>query len=110
MVAVPTCARNPLLRLMAGVALLLAVACAPVSNVGGLGGGLGRGETVQVALLVPSSSTEGGPILAQSLENAARLAISDLQGAASSCASTTPPASRRRPPTPRAVPRPTAPT
>ena len=41
----------------------------------------GSGDPVQVALLVPAGSAEGGAILAQSLENAARLAIADLDGA-----------------------------
>ncbi len=39
------------------------------------------GRAVPVALLVPRSSPDGGAIIAQSLENAARLAMADLQGA-----------------------------
>lgn len=37
-------------------------------------------DTINVALLVPESSGENGVFLAQSLENAARLAIADLEG------------------------------
>lgn len=45
--------------------------------------GRGNGETVQVALLVPSGSGRStDAFLAQSLENAARLAIRDLNGVA----------------------------
>ncbi len=80
MVAIPQFARKPLLRMLAALTVLAAAACEPVSNAG-LGGRLGSGDTVQVALLVPAGSAEGGAILAQSLENAARLAIADLDGA-----------------------------
>ncbi|NRB04275.1 MAG: penicillin-binding protein activator [Rhodobacteraceae bacterium] len=59
-------------------------ACEPV-DFGGLGSGLGidTSKPVPVALLVPKGSgTEGDQVLAQSLENAARLAIADLEGVA----------------------------
>lgn len=47
------------------------------------GGGVRTGDPVPVALLVPSGSGRGtDELLAQSLENAARLAIRDLNGAA----------------------------
>ncbi len=39
------------------------------------------GRAVPVALLVPRSSADGGAIISQSLENAARLAMADIQGA-----------------------------
>ena len=39
---------------------------------------LGGGETVEVALLLPQSAGAQGPALAQSFENAARLAMADL--------------------------------
>ncbi|MBW4706253.1 penicillin-binding protein activator [Roseobacter sp. YSTF-M11] len=63
------------------IALALA-ACDQVP--GGFGGGpsINTGEAVPVALLVPSGSGQtGDAILAQSLENAARLAMRDLNGA-----------------------------
>lgn len=39
------------------------------------------GRAVPVALLVPRTAPDGGAVLSQSLENAARLAIADLRGA-----------------------------
>ncbi len=67
---------------LAGIGLLALSACEPVAF-GGLGGPqLNPGEPVPVALLVPrGSGNSGDSILAQSLENAARLAAADLQGA-----------------------------
>lgn len=59
-------------------AVLAACDALPVSNQGGP-----AGDPVQVALLVPSGSGRGtDELLAQSLENAARLAMRDLNGAA----------------------------
>lgn len=57
-------------------------ACGPVSMGGGAAGpALERGKPVQVALLVPKGSgNSGDAVLAQSLENAARLAMNDLNG------------------------------
>jgi hypothetical protein len=56
-------------------------ACDPAA-VGGGGPSIEPGAPVQVALLVPRSSGIGGDdILSRDLENAARLAIADLQGA-----------------------------
>ena len=70
-----------------GMALLAAAfvaACEPVSfGGGGLAGGpsVDPSAPVQVALLVPRGSGQSGDaVLAQSLENAARLAIADLNG------------------------------
>lgn len=62
--------------------LALATACAPVA---GPGGGeapaLAAGAPVPVALLVPAgSATQSDNFVAQNLENAARLAIGDLNG------------------------------
>jgi len=55
-------------------------ACVP-SGMGGLSQRITPGAPVQVALLVPSGSVDAGnAILAANLENAARLAISDLSG------------------------------
>ncbi|WP_299677302.1 penicillin-binding protein activator [uncultured Roseobacter sp.] len=64
------------------VALALA-ACDTLPGAGfGSGPGIDTGEAVPVALLVPSGSGQTtDEILAQSLENAARLAIRDLNGA-----------------------------
>lgn len=70
-------------RLIAGLAAAAAVAaCAPVNMAGGLSGpAVDPGQPVQVALLVPKGSgTSGDAVLAQSLENAARLAMNDLGG------------------------------
>ena len=66
----------------ASLALVALAACEPVA-LSGLGGQqVNPGEPVPVALLVPrGSGNSGDDILAQSLENAARLAVSDLRGA-----------------------------
>lgn len=73
-------ARKAMLRGAAVVAAALTLAaCEP----GPLGGGptVNLSGPVPVALLVPkSSTTQGDGVLAASLENAARLAISDLEG------------------------------
>lgn len=71
-------ARKSLIRLGFGLAALSLAACEPMTGGGPL---INTGGTVQVALLVPSGSTQQSDnALAQSLENAARLAISDLNG------------------------------
>lgn len=64
--------------LFAGAAALVA-ACEPIS----IGGGpsINTSKPVPVALLVPKSSeSSGDAVLSQSLENAARLAMADLNG------------------------------
>lgn len=71
-------------RFFAVLALAWASACAPVP-IGGTGGAeaprIDPGAPVQVALMVPGGTgEESNDLLAQNLENAARLAISDLQG------------------------------
>ena len=63
---------------------LLLAACQPIT-LGGAGGAAGPkvdpNAPVQVALLVPGgSSNSNDSLLAKNLENAARLAVSDLQG------------------------------
>lgn len=70
-------------RLAALLSMAWLAACDPVA----LGTGSGNGQaintrdTVAVALLIPGASSDAGDsILAKSLENAARLAISDLDG------------------------------
>ncbi|MBV0913961.1 penicillin-binding protein activator [Anianabacter salinae] len=70
-----------ILRRAALALTLVAAACGPVT-LGGVGAGGPRVDTsapVPVALLVPAGSGQAGDqALAQSLENAARLAIADL--------------------------------
>ena len=65
------------------VALLILAACEAGTGGGfGTGPGTSSGEPVPVALLVPGGSGQGtDELLAQSLENAARLAMRDLNGA-----------------------------
>ena len=75
--------RKPLARFFAFAALLWLAACdvtlAPDANVGGR---IDPSEPIDVALLVPGGSTqETDNLLAQNFENAARLAIADLDGA-----------------------------
>lgn len=72
-------------RAFLGLAAAFAVsACVPISLGGMAGGGGGRidpSRPVPVALLLPGGSgNSGDQVLAQSLENAARLAVSDLNG------------------------------
>lgn len=65
---------------LAGASTLLLSACVP-SGMGNLGPRLNPEAPVVVALLVPTGSpTPGDDILAGSLENAARLAVGDLEG------------------------------
>ncbi len=76
-------ARNPGARFFVILALLWMAACdvplAPNANVGPQ---IDTSQAVKVALLVPSGSGVGSDaFIAQNLENAARLAIADLQGA-----------------------------
>jgi hypothetical protein len=79
--------RRPAARLAAFAALLWLAACGAVVvsvPAGGPQGGqrIDPGAPVQVALLVPGNSPiQGDDIIARDLENAARLAIADLQGA-----------------------------
>jgi hypothetical protein len=72
--------RNPLRALGVSLAFAALAACVP----GGLTTGgprVGSGQTVQVAMLLPVSSAQGGDaVIARGLENAARLAAADLQG------------------------------
>jgi hypothetical protein len=66
-------------KLLALALLGLVAACDTTTMVGG-GPTINPSKPVRVALLVPKGSGQGGDaILAQSLENAARLAIADLQ-------------------------------
>lgn len=75
--------REALGRAAALGGLLLASACAPVATFTGgpQGPALVPGAAVPVALLVPAgSATPSDALLARNLENAARLAIADLEG------------------------------
>ena len=71
--------RKAAARLSAVFAALWLAACDVPMTAGGPM--VDAGRAVPVALLVPQSAPDGGAILSQSLENAARLAMADLQGA-----------------------------
>lgn len=69
-------------KLQPGLMVLISAIWLAACDVTGLGGpSINTRAAVPVALLVPTSSPDNGPVLAQSLENAARLAMGDLQGA-----------------------------
>ncbi len=71
-------ARKAALAAVTAVATLALTACDPVS-IGGGGPSINTSKPVPVALLVPrGSQSSGDQALAQSLENAARLAMGDL--------------------------------
>ncbi|MEX0338582.1 MAG: penicillin-binding protein activator [Arenibacterium sp.] len=73
-------ARKSAISCFALLGLLALAACDTVA-IGGGGPSIDTSKPVPVALLVPRSSAQAGDaVLAQSLENAARLAISDLDG------------------------------
>lgn len=72
-------ARKATLSAVAAISTFALAACDPIA----IGGGptINTSKPVPVALLVPRGSAQSGDaVLAQSLENAARLAIADLQG------------------------------
>jgi ABC-type branched-subunit amino acid transport system substrate-binding protein len=79
MVAGSPLSRKPLLVLVALFSALWLAACQPAGTAGGPT--IDTRSEVPVALLVPRSGANDGPALSRSLENAARLAIADLQGA-----------------------------
>ncbi len=69
-------------KLILRILVLLSATWLAACDTTGFGGpSISTTRAVPVALLVPKSSADGGAILAQSLENAARLAARDLQGA-----------------------------
>ncbi|WP_424832424.1 penicillin-binding protein activator [Ruegeria sp.] len=73
---------KPVGKLAKSAAILATAAFLAACEPGGLGGGpsINTSKPVPVALLVPAGSTNSGDeSLARSLENAARLAMSDLQ-------------------------------
>ena len=76
--------KMPVRAALAVVSAVVLTGCEPINLAGGgLAGGpsVAAGQPVQVALLVPrGSGSSSDDVLSQSLENAARLAIADLQG------------------------------
>lgn len=82
MLSVFQSARKSLGRILIGSLALFAAACVPSGESGGRPGKADSGKAVQVALLVPGGSGQtSDQILAESLTNAAKLAIADLNGA-----------------------------
>ncbi len=81
MLSVLVKARKALTSVVLGVSALVISACAPIEFGGGGGPSIDPNAAVPVALLVPSGSGQASDdVLARSLQNAARLAISDLGG------------------------------
>lgn len=82
MFAVLSAARKRVSRIVATLAMLwLVAACQPVSLGGGGGPSVNPSAPVAVALLVPhGAASPQEQKLARDLENAARLAVADLQG------------------------------
>ncbi|MEZ5685135.1 MAG: penicillin-binding protein activator [Paracoccaceae bacterium] len=74
--------RNPLLRIGALLSAGWLAACQPMAGAGpNTGPGLDPSAPVPVALLVPGGSgKDGDETLSRALQNAAQMAISDLQG------------------------------
>jgi len=79
MVAGSPLSRKPLLMLVALFCSLWLAACETTGTAGGPR--IDTRAAVPVALLVPQTGTGDAPALSRSLENAARLAMGDLQGA-----------------------------
>ncbi|MDP1575679.1 MAG: penicillin-binding protein activator, partial [Cypionkella sp.] len=74
-------ARKSLGQIVIATAALVLAACVPA--VGPTAGDSNASSKIQVALLVPAGSGQASDeLLARSLQNAARMAISDLGGAA----------------------------
>ncbi|MEL6801582.1 MAG: penicillin-binding protein activator [Pseudomonadota bacterium] len=78
MLSVFRLARKGRAAAVALLALIGLAACDPLTP----GVSLNNRDAVPVALLVPTSAPDGGAALAQSFENAARLAMADLTGTA----------------------------
>ncbi|MGB5863948.1 MAG: penicillin-binding protein activator [Sulfitobacter sp.] len=83
MFAIPRTIRKPFRLLILPIFALMLSACEPIA----LGGGSGAGGPsidptvpVPVALLIPRGGTAADNLLAQNLENAARLAMQNLDG------------------------------
>lgn len=82
MLSVLNRARKSLGHIVIAAASMVLAACVPTAGPTAGGGGAASGK-VQVALLVPGGSGQASDeLLARSLQNAARLAITDLGGAA----------------------------
>jgi len=82
MLSVLNRARKSLGHIVIAAASMVLAACMPAAGPTAGGGGAASGK-VQVALLVPGGSGQASDeLLARSLQNAARLAITDLGGAA----------------------------
>jgi hypothetical protein len=74
-----TFARKPLARMAQAIGILALAACTTLGVGGGGGPAIDTNAPVPVALLVPGGSGQSGDeVLSRSLQNAARLAISDL--------------------------------
>lgn len=81
MFACLSAARKAAARILAMTAMVWLAACEPIP-MGGGGPSINTSRPVQVALLVPAGSgNSSDAFLAQNFENAARMAIADLQGA-----------------------------
>jgi len=81
MVSVLAFARKSLVRFVFGAALLSLAACTTGPILPGAGPATGGSGTVNVALLVPGGSGQASDeLLARSLQNAARLAMAELNG------------------------------
>jgi ABC-type branched-subunit amino acid transport system substrate-binding protein len=81
MLSVLNRARKSLGQVVIAAAAVVLAACVP--SAGPTGGGGAASGKIQVALLVPSGSGQASDeLLARSLQNAARMAIADLGGAA----------------------------
>lgn len=82
MLSVLNRARKSLGHIVIAAASMVLAACVPAAGPTAAGGGAVSGK-VQVALLVPGGSGQASDeLLARSLQNAARMAITDLGGAA----------------------------
>ncbi|WP_136637004.1 penicillin-binding protein activator [Pseudooceanicola onchidii] len=70
-------------RIATALSVVALAACEPIALGGGSNGGpaIDASKPVPVALLVPKSGGSGDAVVSAALENAARLAIADLNGA-----------------------------
>ena len=83
MFALSRLVRKPIARIALAAATLFGVAaCEPVALTGGgTGPRIDPAQPVPVALLVPKGAAGGGAVVGRGLENAARLAMTELNGA-----------------------------